>query len=461
MQARHPHAAVGRDGYAVGQRHAGREPVHRQPVGQRHAPAHQLEDGLDQRHRQALAQAARRQVVKREAAGAALEHRHLVGQREREPDAVLRVDADGVRVEAAADVVQREGAAGRVELHQALLRRGRDEDVAVALALRQRVRVRGAVVAREFLQARRQQAARRLALAVRDLVHGHAVGGRVDLPHAILDVVGHVDMAVAAEQLVVLLAHRVADRPLGERAAGQRGVPVCGSGHALGMLAQRAPARREQLGQRLLVGRRQARAVAHHALDEGAPLVGAALGAGLRIALLVAEAALQLEVALALAITEIECTQPGVGRQRLGALRRIGLALQRHAGFGLARREFDARFAPAGLAHQQAHGAAAIVETHAAGGVGEASDVGLDHEGLRRQRVAAVAGVGRRARGRHLAHHRGGERRAAFVDDAERGGTGRRGSQHHQQGREQASTHAGLRGVRSNCAPWRRSIWRS
>ena len=103
-------------------------------------------------------------------------------------------------------------------------------------------------------------------------------------------------------------------------------------------------------------------------------------------------------------------------------------------------------FAP-GFAHQQAHGAAAIVETHAAGGVGEASDVGLDHEGLRRQRVAAVAGVGRRARGRHLAHHRGGERRAAFVDDAERGGTGRRGSQHHQQGREQASAHAGLRGV--------------
>ena len=164
VQAREPDRAVGRDVDAVHQRHAGRFPIDRQPVGQRQAPVHQLEQETDSLRDQPFLQAARRQIVQREFSVLAVELRHLVGQRQREPDPILGIDADRVRIEAGADLVQREGLGLRIELDQPPLRRRRDEDMAVARRLRQRVGVGGAVVARKILQPAGNQAARLVAL---------------------------------------------------------------------------------------------------------------------------------------------------------------------------------------------------------------------------------------------------------------------------------------------------------
>ena len=97
-----------------------------------------------------------------------------------------------------------------------------------------------------FRQARRQQAARRLASRAGSCARSRGCW-RVDLPHAILDVVGHVDMAVAAEQLVVLLAHRIADRPLVSVLPASAASQAAGSAMRSGCLAQRRQPD-EQLG---------------------------------------------------------------------------------------------------------------------------------------------------------------------------------------------------------------------
>ena len=105
VQAGDPDLAVGRDVDAIGQRHAGRDVVDLHPVGDGNAPADQLEEKGREAHRQLFHEAAKRQVVEGEVVRAAVVHAHLVGQRQREPDAVLGVDAHRVRIEAAVHLV--------------------------------------------------------------------------------------------------------------------------------------------------------------------------------------------------------------------------------------------------------------------------------------------------------------------------------------------------------------------
>ena len=241
--------------------------VHRQPVGERHAPAHQLEDHADESHVEPLAEPARGQVVHREALRRAVEHRDLVRQRDGEPHAILLVDANRVRIEAFLHLVQREGLGRGIELDQAALRRGRDEDVPVHARLGQRVRVRGAVVLGEILQPRCQQAAIRLARAVRDPVDGDLIRLRVDFVQPVLDVVGHVHQAVGGHQHVVHLAEDVAERPLGDRDAGKRRAPRQRFRQQLRVLAQPAVARRQFCGQRPLVLAGEPRTIALHARE--------------------------------------------------------------------------------------------------------------------------------------------------------------------------------------------------
>ncbi len=210
---------------------------------------------------------------------------------------------------------------------------GRDEDVAVPGRLRERVRVRGAVVPRKRLEPPGEQATGRVAQQVRDLIDRDRAGLRVDLVQPVLDVVGDVNEAVRCDQHVVRLRHDVADGPFGDGRVGKRGRPRGRVGHQCGVVAQLPVALGQLRGHRPLVRRGQARPVADHAIDDVAPDLGCAVHANELVALLVTERTLQHEVLLRVRVADVERAEP-----RIGGLRRS----QRHW-IGLARHDHDRR----------------------------------------------------------------------------------------------------------------------
>ena len=293
---------------------------------------------------------------------------------------------------------------------------------------------------REVLEPPGEQAAVRFALAVRDLVDGDLVGPRVDLVEPILDVVGHVRESVVRVQHVVHLAEDVAERPLGDRVASERRAPGQRVGQQSRVLVQPAIAVGEHLRQRLLVLARQARAVAQHALDDLAPLLGRAVHPDERVALLVAERALQLEVQPGLGVTEIECSEPGARGLRLGELHRVGLGDHRRGNVLLLERRLDHLVLVAGLAQQVFHRLVAWSERHQPRGIGEARDLrrnDLRHAG---RGVAVIGRVQERAADPPLPHHDRRERIARRIRYRERGRAGGRARYQDQQ-----YSHAGPR----------------
>ena len=155
------------------------------------------------------------------------------------------------------------------------------------------------------------------------------------------------------------------------------GAPRQRVGKQLGVLAQLAVAGGQALGQRPLVLARQPRAVAQHAGDDRAPLVGRALHADEGIALLVAEGALQSGSAACVSRSP-RSSAPSHELAGLASaqLHGVGLGLQDHARLGRAGRQRDREVLVAGLAHQVLHRLAALGELDATGGIAEARDLG-------------------------------------------------------------------------------------
>ena len=343
------------------------------PVGDRQPPADQLEDEGRQLHRELLHQAAERQVVVGEAGRAAVEHRHLVGQRQREPDPVLGVNAHRVRVEAAVHLMDLEGLGAGVELDQPALVGRRDEHMAVLLRFGQRVDPLVGLVLGEFGKAPGEQAAQLVAGHRRDLVDRVGAGAGLDLVDPVLQVVAHVDLAVAVRQEVVHLGEAVAQRQFGDLRGRQLGRPGGRTRHLVRVGGDVLPVRLQQGRHGLLRFAGQAGAITHHPPDRRVPLGGAAIAAQERRALLVAEGALEHELLADRLVRQAlgQGRGPGIGGPLFGQRPGVHFGLQRQHRWCRQLTGLELELLEAGLSQAQGERRRAGRQHRLAAGIGE------------------------------------------------------------------------------------------